>query len=57
MLQITPLKQPIRQLEILGKQEKESPEIVSLIEFITVILKKVCAEVSLTHELDLSTHN
>lgn len=50
MLQITPLKQPIRQLEALGKQEKESPEIANLINLTTEILMKVCDEIKLSHQ-------
>ncbi|GGD58551.1 hypothetical protein GCM10011514_23240 [Emticicia aquatilis] len=50
MLQITPLKQPIRQLETLGKQEKESPEIAPLIKYTTEILRRVCDEIQLSHQ-------
>ena len=49
MLQILPLKQPIRQLEALGKQEKDSPEMVNLIKLTTDILQKVCEEIQQSH--------
>jgi PAS domain S-box-containing protein len=50
MLQIVPLKQPIRQLEALGKQEQESPEIADLIELTNEILLKVCEEIQMSHQ-------
>ncbi|MFN3487521.1 MAG: ATP-binding protein [Emticicia sp.] len=50
MLQITPLKQPIRQLETLGKQEKDSPEMVNLIKLTTDVLQKVCDEIQQSHQ-------
>lgn len=50
MLQIMPLKQPIRQLEALGKQEKDSPEMVNLIKLTTDILQKVCEEIQQSHQ-------
>lgn len=50
MLQIITLKQPIRQLEALGKQEKDSPEMVNLIKLTTDVLQKVCDEIQLSHQ-------
>lgn len=50
MLQINTLKQPIRQLEALGKQEKESPEIENLIGLTKEILSKVCTEIQQSHQ-------
>ncbi len=50
MLQILPLKQPIRQLEALGKQEKDSAEMVNLIKLTTDILQRVCEEIQQSHQ-------
>lgn len=50
MLQITPLKQPIRQLEALGKQEKDSTEMANLIKLTSDVLQKVCDEIQQSHK-------
>ena len=50
MLQINTLKQPIRQLEMLGKQEKESAEIEPLVKLTSETLKKICEEIRQTHQ-------
>jgi CheY-like chemotaxis protein/HPt (histidine-containing phosphotransfer) domain-containing protein len=50
MLQITSLKQPIRQLEALGREENESPEIQKLIDYTTEILINVCKEIYESHQ-------
>ncbi|AFK04965.1 multi-sensor hybrid histidine kinase [Emticicia oligotrophica DSM 17448] len=50
MLQITSLKQPIRQLEILGKSDKELPETKKLISLVTETLQKVCEEIKSSHQ-------
>lgn len=50
MLQVNTLKQPIRQLESLGKQESFSPEIPTLIKTVVETLQKVSSEIQDTHK-------
>lgn len=49
MLQITTLKQPIRELESLGKQEVDSPKFFNLIKLTSDVLQKVCEEIHDSH--------
>lgn len=50
MLQINTLKQPIRQLELLGKQEKESSEIEQLVALTSQTLQQICTHILQTHQ-------
>ena len=50
MLQINTLKQPIRQLELLGKQEKESSEIEQLVALTSQTLQQICTDILQTHQ-------
>jgi hypothetical protein len=50
MLQINTLKQPIRQLESLGKQGKATPDFENLVRLTTDTLRKVCDTILLTHQ-------